>query len=146
MLDLLGPEAYINPSLDGRLLSDIVTELRTHCSRPQQAHRCMASLRRLNAYCRAMKAPIERVFGMLERKGQRPRLIEEMSPMLQSAWDRVLSRAVEVFGSEEEAAKWLDTEAIGLPDRQRPAAMLHTPEGIQMIEEYLTQIEFGVYR
>jgi hypothetical protein len=35
MLALLGPEAHINPSLDGRLLSDIVTELRTICSRPE---------------------------------------------------------------------------------------------------------------
>jgi uncharacterized protein (DUF2384 family) len=93
-----------------------------------------------------MKPPIDRVFGMLERKGQRPRLIEEMSPMLQPAWDRVFARAIEIFGSEEKAAKWMDEEAIGFPHRQRPAAMLYTPEGIQMIEEYLEQIEHGAYR
>lgn len=93
-----------------------------------------------------MKGPVDRVFGMLEGKGQRPRLIEEMSPMLQSAWDRVFPRAVEVFGSEEDAAKWMDEEAIGLPQRQRPAALLSTREGIQMIEEYLEQIEHSVYR
>jgi uncharacterized protein (DUF2384 family) len=40
----------------------------------------------------------------------------------------------------------MDEEAIGLPQRQRPAAVLYTPEGNQMIEEYLEQIEHGVYR
>ena len=59
--------------------------------------------------------------------------------------DQVFRRAVEVFGSEDAAAKWMDEDAIGLPDRKPPSAFLGSPEDVEMVEAYLGRIEHGVY-
>jgi len=89
---------------------------------------------------------ISRVFGMLERKGQRTASLEEMEATKPGrSWDRVFERAVQVLGSEEAAAKWMDEEAIGLPDRKPPSAFLGSREGVEMVEDYLGRIEYGVY-
>lgn len=51
------------------------------------------------------------------------------------AWDARYEqgRAVQVFGSEEAAAKWMGKEAVGLPSRQRPIDLLDSPDGIEMV-------------
>lgn len=63
-----------------------------------------------------------RVFGMLERKGQRPVSLEQMNEALPGGLlDRVFQRAVHVMGSEEDAAKWMREPAFGLSNRDRPS-------------------------
>jgi putative toxin-antitoxin system antitoxin component (TIGR02293 family) len=49
-----------------------------------------------------------------------------------------------VFGSQEEAEQWLERPAIGL-DRQRPIDLLATPAGIDLVEDHLNRIRYGVY-
>jgi putative toxin-antitoxin system antitoxin component (TIGR02293 family) len=62
------------------------------------------------------------------------------------AWKfaEVLSRATAVFGSQEEAEHWLERPAIGL-DQRRPIDLLATPAGVEMVEDHLTRLEYGVY-
>ena len=89
---------------------------------------------------------ISRVLDRLERKGQRTISEQEIEATRPGGpWGRVFRRAVEVFGSEEAAAKWMDEEAIGLPDRKPPSAFLGSREGVEMVEDYLGRIEYGVY-
>lgn len=83
---------------------------------------------------------------MLERKGQKTVSLEQMDEALPGgAWDRVFQRAVQVMGSEDDAAWWMQEPAFGLPNRERPMDLMDTPEGVELIENYLEQIEHGVY-
>jgi putative toxin-antitoxin system antitoxin component (TIGR02293 family) len=56
----------------------------------------------------------------------------------------ILAAATDVFGSREEAKRWLETPAIGL-DQRRPIDLLATPEGVEIVEQYLGRIAHGVY-
>lgn len=49
-----------------------------------------------------------------------------------------------MFGSQEEAEQWLERPAIGL-DQRRPIDLLATPAGIELVEQYLTRLAYGVY-
>lgn len=62
------------------------------------------------------------------------------------AWKfaEILSRATSVFGSQEEAEHWLERPAIGL-DQRKPIDLLATPAGVEMVEDHLTRLEYGVY-
>lgn len=50
----------------------------------------------------------------------------------------------ELLGSEDAAANWLVTRNVSL-DQQAPIDLLSTPAGVEMIEDLLTRIEYGVY-
>jgi putative toxin-antitoxin system antitoxin component (TIGR02293 family) len=56
----------------------------------------------------------------------------------------LLVRATAVFGSRDAAEKWLGAPAIGL-DQRRPIELLSTPAGLELVEDYLGRIEYGVY-
>jgi putative toxin-antitoxin system antitoxin component (TIGR02293 family) len=56
----------------------------------------------------------------------------------------ILTTAIKVFGSQEEAEQWLRRPAMGL-DRRRPIDLLATPAGVQLVEDFLKRIEYGVY-
>jgi putative toxin-antitoxin system antitoxin component (TIGR02293 family) len=56
----------------------------------------------------------------------------------------ILAKASDIFGSQEEAERWLDSPAIGL-NQHRPIDLLATPAGLEIVEDYLTRIEYGVY-
>ena len=56
----------------------------------------------------------------------------------------ILAKATEVLGSQEEAEQWLERPAIGLNQR-RPIDLLETPAGMELVEDYLMQLEYGVY-
>lgn len=56
----------------------------------------------------------------------------------------ILACATEVLGSQEEAEQWLERPAIGLNQR-RPIDLLETTAGSELVEDYLTQLEYGVY-
>jgi putative toxin-antitoxin system antitoxin component (TIGR02293 family) len=96
-----------------------------------------------------MAAPLERAVGMSLRTYQRKkdaptkRLSLEQSARIWK-FAEILAKATEVFGSQEEAERWLERPAIGL-NRQRPIDLLATPAGMEMVERFLGQLEYGVY-
>jgi putative toxin-antitoxin system antitoxin component (TIGR02293 family) len=53
-------------------------------------------------------------------------------------------KATDVFGSQEEAEQWLERPGIGL-DQRRPIDLLATPAGVELVEQYLTRLAYGVY-
>jgi putative toxin-antitoxin system antitoxin component (TIGR02293 family) len=55
-----------------------------------------------------------------------------------------LARATHVLGSQDAAERWLLRPVIGL-DRDRPIDLLTTAAQAQMVDDYLTRIEYGVY-
>ncbi|MEY9142105.1 antitoxin Xre/MbcA/ParS toxin-binding domain-containing protein [Bradyrhizobium elkanii] len=57
---------------------------------------------------------------------------------------KILKKAAEIFGSQEEATRWLATPAMGL-DQQRPVDLIETREGAELVETFLGRIEFGAY-
>lgn len=42
-----------------------------------------------------------------------------------------------------EAEQWLERPAIGL-DQRRPIDLLGTPAGVELVEDYLERLEYGV--
>jgi putative toxin-antitoxin system antitoxin component (TIGR02293 family) len=94
-------------------------------------------------------ASLERAIGMSLRTYQRRKSApaRPLNPEQSGrAWKfaAILSRATGVFGSQEEAEQWLERPAIGL-DRQRPIDLLATPAGIDLVEDHLNRIRYGVY-
>jgi putative toxin-antitoxin system antitoxin component (TIGR02293 family) len=57
---------------------------------------------------------------------------------------RILAKATEMFGSQQEAEQWLERPAIGL-NRRRPIDLLATPAGVELVEDFLKRLEYGVY-
>lgn len=92
---------------------------------------------------------LEKAVGMSLRTYQRRR--DKLSEPLNReqsgrTWKfaEILSRATDVFGSQAEAEQWLERPAIGL-DQHRPIDLLTTPAGIELVEGFLTRLEYGVY-
>lgn len=56
----------------------------------------------------------------------------------------ILARATAIFGSRTEAEHWLERPAIGL-DQRRPIDLLATTAGVEIVENHLERIEYGVY-
>jgi putative toxin-antitoxin system antitoxin component (TIGR02293 family) len=56
----------------------------------------------------------------------------------------ILARAATLFGSRAAAEQWLEQPAIGL-DHRRPIDLMATPAGLELVEDYLGRIEYGVY-
>jgi putative toxin-antitoxin system antitoxin component (TIGR02293 family) len=56
----------------------------------------------------------------------------------------VLAKATDLLGSQKQAEQWLDSPALGL-GRRRPLDLMATPAGLDMIENYLGRLEYGVY-
>jgi putative toxin-antitoxin system antitoxin component (TIGR02293 family) len=92
---------------------------------------------------------LEKAFGMSLRTFQR-RKDAPNKPLSQEQSGRtwkfaeILAKATDVFGSQEEAERWLERPAIGL-DQRRPIDLLATPAGIELVEQYLTRLAYGVY-
>lgn len=55
-----------------------------------------------------------------------------------------LAKAAKVLGSEKHARQWMREPATFL-NRQVPAELVRTPEGAELVDTYLNQIEYGVY-
>lgn len=55
-----------------------------------------------------------------------------------------LAKATEIFGSKEEAERWMSKPAMGL-DGQRPIDMLQTMQGTEVVDDFLGRLEYGVY-
>lgn len=56
----------------------------------------------------------------------------------------ILAKATDVFGDQTEAENWLTRPAMALDDR-RPADLLSSPVGVEMVEQLLGRLEHGVY-
>jgi putative toxin-antitoxin system antitoxin component (TIGR02293 family) len=56
----------------------------------------------------------------------------------------ILTKASSIFGSKEEAEQWLERPAIGLNQR-KPIDLLATPAGVELVEDFLVRLEYGVY-
>lgn len=56
----------------------------------------------------------------------------------------ILARATAILGSQEDAEQWLEQPASGL-DQRRPLDLLATPAGVELVEDFLTRLEYGVY-
>ena len=56
----------------------------------------------------------------------------------------ILAKAASIFGSKEAAEQWLERPAIGLNQR-KPIDLLATPAGVELVEEFLVRLEYGVY-
>lgn len=90
---------------------------------------------------------LEKAMGMSLRTFQRRKDARPLSREQSGrAWKfaEILARAIEIFGSQEEAERWLDQPAPGLEQR-RPLDLLATPAGVEMVETLLARLEYGVY-
>jgi putative toxin-antitoxin system antitoxin component (TIGR02293 family) len=56
----------------------------------------------------------------------------------------VLALATRVFGSKDDAEAWMERPALGL-DGRKPIDLLSTPAGLKLVEDFLVQMEYGVY-
>jgi putative toxin-antitoxin system antitoxin component (TIGR02293 family) len=94
-------------------------------------------------------AVFEKAIGMSLRTFQRRKgapskpLSQEQSGRIWK-FAEILAKATAVLGSQEEAEKWLDRPALGLNQR-RPIDLLATPAGVELIEDFLERLEYGVY-
>jgi putative toxin-antitoxin system antitoxin component (TIGR02293 family) len=91
----------------------------------------------------------EDAFGMTYRTYQRRKDpgTQPLSPEQSSkTWTfaRVLAKATEVFGSQDAAEAWISEPVMGL-DRQIPLDLLQTPAGVDLVNAFLTRLEYGVY-
>lgn len=73
---------------------------------------------------------------------ERPLSVEQSARLWKFA--EILSQAGAVFGSVNEAENWLTRPATGL-DGRRPIDLLATPAGVQLVEEHLGRLRYGVY-
>lgn len=94
----------------------------------------------------ALKRSIGISLSTLQRRKTKidpPRLSTEQS---NRCWRfaRFLGHAIRVFGSEDAASVWMNKPAIGLENR-KPVELLATYPGMDLVERYLTQTEYGVY-
>ena len=56
----------------------------------------------------------------------------------------VLAMATRVFGSKDDAEAWMERPALGL-DGRKPIDLISTPAGLKLVEDFLVQMEYGVY-
>lgn len=84
-----------------------------------------------------------RTFQRRKKDGATRKLSQEQSGR---TWKfaEILARAIRVLGSQSEAEDWLNRPASGL-DQQRPIDLLATTAGVEIVEEHLERLEFGVY-
>jgi putative toxin-antitoxin system antitoxin component (TIGR02293 family) len=92
---------------------------------------------------------LERAVGMSLRTYQRRKEAPD-KPLSQEQSERtwkfaeILAKASATLGSQEDAENWLKSPAIGL-NRQRPIDLLASRAGAEMVENFLNQLEYGVY-
>ncbi|MBU6960918.1 DUF2384 domain-containing protein [Pseudomonas sp. CVAP len=89
-----------------------------------------------------------KIIGISDRTLQRR--IKNPEPLTSeqssSAWRlaKIFSKAEEVFGDRQESANWMVTPALGLEGRA-PMDLLTTQVGFELVDDFLTRMEYGVY-
>jgi putative toxin-antitoxin system antitoxin component (TIGR02293 family) len=94
-------------------------------------------------------ASFEKAIGISQRTYQRnaATITKPLNPEQSGrTWKfaEILAKATAIFGSKAEAEQWLEQPATGL-DRRRPIDLLATPAGVELVEDYLVRLEYGVY-
>lgn len=109
-----------------------------------------SALKYMVAHVKIMNAAdVLRAVGISVRTVQR-RMATLKKPLSQEqsgrAWKfaEVLAKATEVFGSQAGAETWLAAPAMAL-DQRRPIDLLSSPAGVEMVEQLLGRLEYGVY-
>ncbi len=91
---------------------------------------------------------IKRVIGVslrtLQRRKEEPKPLSEEQGGRTWKFAEILAQATRVFGSQEEAERWLKSKVLPLNGR-KPIDLLSTPTGVEMVENLLTQLEYSVY-
>jgi putative toxin-antitoxin system antitoxin component (TIGR02293 family) len=92
---------------------------------------------------------LEKAVGMSLRTYQRRKERPEKPLSLEQServWKfaEILATASALLGSQEDAERWLKTPAVGL-NQQRPIDLLTTRAGAELVENFLKQLEYGVY-
>lgn len=93
---------------------------------------------------------VVQIMGVSERTLQR-RLKQPDEPLNpeQSAravrFAQVLSKATKVFGDAKAAEEWMIEPAMGL-DWDKPVDLLINPVGFELVDDFLTRLEYGVYQ
>jgi putative toxin-antitoxin system antitoxin component (TIGR02293 family) len=91
---------------------------------------------------------VVKVIGMSERtlyrrvKHPEPLTAEQGSRAWRFA--EILTKAEDVFGDPEEAARWMNTPAMGLEGR-KPIDLITTQVGYELVNDFLTRMDYGVY-
>ncbi|RZL04153.1 MAG: DUF2384 domain-containing protein [Rubrivivax sp.] len=67
-----------------------------------------------------------------------------MHPVRSLTEAMIRNMATSVLGSQDAAAQWLLRPAMGL-NQSRPIDLLKSTEGIIMVADLLTRMEYGVY-
>ena len=94
-------------------------------------------------------ASLEKAVGMSLRTFQR-RKDTPAKPLSQEQSGRtwkfaeILAKATEALGSQQDAEAWLESPAIGL-NQNRPIDLLATPAGVEIVEDFLERLAYGVY-
>ncbi len=89
-----------------------------------------------------------KIIGLSDRTVQRR--IKKPEPLTaeqtNSTWRlaTVLSKAEEVLGDRQQAVNWMTSPAMGLEGRA-PLDLLTTQMGFELVEDFLTRMEYGVY-
>lgn len=78
-----------------------------------------------------------------KKAGATERLNREQSGKLYKAAE-IMARAVDVFGSTDAAARFLEEPVMAL-DRHRPIDLLSTPAGADLVERHLARVDLGIY-
>ena len=145
-----GAYQRITDLLGGRRVFDreVTTQLEAHTAIKDGLP--VSALRHLVTHLRVLEpASIERAVGVSVRPHQR----RKGAPEKLLSWEQggriwtgaeVLVRATDVFGSQEEAERWLDRPAMGLNDN-RPLDLLDAPAGVAIVEDFLIRVEHCVY-
>jgi len=79
----------------------------------------------------------------LNRYKPEQRLSPEQSNFLYEV-TRVYTRALDILGDKASAEHWLEREQLALGNHS-PLQMLDTTEGVRLVDDLLSQIEYGFY-
>lgn len=138
---LLGGEEVVSAPLHSRLA---VHEAIVGRRFPYASLQCL-----IRALPSLDEADVSKVLGISDRTLRRQRETP-MNPMpaalASKAWllAETLAKASEVFGSQGKAVEWLSKPAMGL-DGQRPIELLQTVQGAELVNDFLTRLDYGVY-
>ncbi|MGQ7245754.1 type II RES/Xre toxin-antitoxin system antitoxin [Halomonas sp. V046] len=94
------------------------------------------------------KKVVSKVLGMSERtlyrrvKSPEPLTAEQSSRTWRFA--EILTKAENVFGDPQEAQRWMSTPAMGL-ERRKPIDLITTQVGFELVDNFLTRLDYGVY-
>lgn len=109
--------------------------------------RFMAHFRKIRISSQAVQAALGMSLRTLQRKSNARAAHERLTPE-QSAriWKfaEIMARASDIFGSTDLAENWLTTPAMAL-DGRCPIDLLSSPAGIDLVEDHLTRLDYGVY-